>query len=125
MKRIAMIIWLLLVPLFVLTACGSDPLGLGDLGEDALVCKITGKDRQELTVTVMDGDLHYDPDEVLMVKYHGLEGGTELKVGDHISFIYDYLNDVTVKNGYPYINVDTVTVTQWTPLETTIPAETH
>lgn len=83
-----------------------------------VVCQITQKDGQTLTVVVQSPDQYYETDETLIVKYRTITGGNSLDVGDQVTFSYDYLNDVTVQSNLPCITVDTVTKTIWTPSET-------
>ncbi|MCI6729880.1 MAG: hypothetical protein SOY32_02365 [Candidatus Faecousia sp.] len=118
MKRRVFSFLSLLLCLLLLGACG---FSLDSLlpEEKQLICRVTAKDGQALTVQVLSADSHYDEEELLIVRYHAISGGRELSVGDTITFTYDYLNDVTVQNDTPCIAVSSVTKTQWIPPETT------
>lgn len=108
----------------LLTGCGSvlESLGLGKLNEmlnsDPIVCVITAKDGQTLTVEVLAADGHYDQGDTLFVDYAGISGATAISVGDTITFTYDYIHDVTVREDTPYILADAISPTDYTPPET-------
>lgn len=124
---------LFLIAILVISAAGCslslESLGLGKLEEflddSPIVCKITEKDGKVLKVTVLSHDGHYDEDDILYVDYNALPENSALKKGEIITFTYDYINKVTVKNDLPYILVDTIEVTQYTPPATEATGETE
>lgn len=113
MKRVFLFL-LCLMP-FVLSACD---LPLDILEGEAIVCQVTEQGQQTLTVVVQNPDLHYDEGDTLVIQYQHVADGKALSVGSQITFTYDYLNDVTVQNELPYLKVDSISLTQWTPPET-------
>lgn len=106
-----------------LSACGFslDSIDLGPLDDffskDPIVCSVLEKDGQELKLLVLSSDGYYDVEDKLLVSYSTISGGTSVKVGDIVTFSYDYLTDVTVKGDYPYIVVDSIEHTDYTPTE--------
>lgn len=108
----------LITCLLLLTSCGFSLKSVLP-EEKQLICQVTAKEDQALTVQVLSADSHYDEGDLLIIKYRLTSGARELLVGDTITITYDYLNDVTVQNDTPCIGVDTVTKIQWIPPKTT------
>ncbi len=118
MKRI-LVLLMCLMP-FVLCACD---LPVDILEEKAIVCQVTAKEQQELTVVVQSPDSHYDEGDTLVIQYQQVTDKKAVAVGSQITFTYDYLQDVTAKNDLPFLKVESISLTQWTP-PATEPSET-
>ena len=112
-----------LAAMLSLAACSfsMDSISLGPLDDifkkDPIVCSVLEKNGQELTLLVLASDGHYDVDDELLVSYSTISGGSSVKVGDTVTFSYDYLTDVTAKGKFPYIVVDSIEHTDFTPTE--------
>ncbi len=121
MKRV--LVFLLCLMPFVLCACD---LPVDILEEKAIVCQVTAKEQQELTVVVQSPDIHYDEGDALVIRYAHVNDNKTVAVGNQITFTYDYLQDVTTRNDLPYLTVESVSLTQWTPpaTEATMPTQT-
>ena len=105
----------LLLCLTLFSACQFSLPSLDLFQSDPIVCQVIQKDGQTLTVQVLSPDSHYDEEETLLVAYRPILGGNAVSPGDQITFSYLYNQDVTVKGDLPYITVESVTLTQWTP----------
>lgn len=124
---------LLLIAILVMGTAGCnfslESLGLGKVEEffddSPIICKITEKEGKVLKVVVLSHDGHYDKDDTLYVDYNALPENGSLKNGEIITFTYDYINKVTVKNDLPYILVDTIEITQYIPPVTEATEETE
>lgn len=107
----------------LLAGCGLslESVDLGPLNgllkKDPIVCSVLEKEDQQLKLVVLSSDGYYDVDDELLVSYSSISGGTSVNVGDIITFSYDYLTDVTVKGDYPYIVVDSIQHTDFTPTQ--------
>lgn len=110
MKR-TLVLLMCLMP-FVLCACD---LPVDILGEKDIICQVTAKEQQELTVVVQSPDIHYDEGDTLVIRYEHVNDKKTVAVGNQITFAYDYLQDVTTKNDLPYLKVESISLTQWIP----------
>lgn len=72
-------------------------------------------------VRISEGDSHFDgpyinrreeevPGDLIQVTYTSLDGAKAVNVGDTVTFSYRYTRDVSEKNGYPHININTLTI---------------
>lgn len=119
-KRIALLAGLLSFVL-LLTGCkfSLSSLGLGKVedifSDNPIVCTITAIDQSIFTVQVLSADSHYDEEDILLLDCASVRGAAAFRVGDIITFSYDYLNDVTVRNDAPYIVPESVAATEYTP----------
>lgn len=119
MKRSICMISLLLIAAMLLTGCGLKLPRIPYITSDPIVCLVTAKEDHLLTLKVQQEDRHYDEGDTIYLTYQTIANGTAVEVGDQITFEYDYMNKVTVMNKDAYIEVDTVTLTEWEPTETT------
>lgn len=107
--------------LFLLTGCelSLSSLGLGKVEEllnsDPIICIITTVDQGVLTAQVLSGDHHYDPEDTLYLDCTGISGVSAFRVGDTITFSYDYLTAVTVHGDTPYIIPDSISGAEYIP----------
>ncbi len=114
----------LLSLLLLLTGCelSLSSLGLGKVEEllnsDPIVCTVTAVEQGVFTVQVLSADSHYDAEDILFLDCTGISGASVFRVGDTITFSYDYLTAVTVRNDTPYIVPDTIAETEYVPPET-------
>ncbi len=124
MKRSIRLLALVLCVVTLLSGCGFSldsvlPEKLkGLLGGGDIICQVTEKEGQLLTVEVLSPDSHYDEGDILYVQYTSITGGKSISTGDIITFTYDYLEGVTVKNDEPFILADSISPTEYTPPET-------
>ncbi len=124
MKYRIKLIPLILCITTLLSGCSIslESIGLGKLskfiGNDPLICKITEKDGQLLTMEVLSPDSHYDEGDILYVQYSSITGAKGVSVGDTVTFEYDYLEDVTVMEKEPLIKTESITPTEYIPPET-------
>lgn len=121
------VIALLLICVLLLSGCELNLPGplqkfTKFLDDSPIVCVVTAKEGLTLTVEVQSPDSHYDEGDTLTVIYQTIQNGKEIRIGDQITFSYDYMTDVTVRNDDPCIKTEVVTLTQWEP---TVPAETN
>lgn len=74
-----------------------------------------------IRITVTEGDSHYDgpyvnskgnevSGETVQVTYTDLKGAKSVGIGDTVTFTYNYITDVSERNGDPHITVKTLTV---------------
>lgn len=119
-RMIAVILCLMLL----LTGCeiSFESIGLGKLdamfGDDAIICSVTAIEQDLLTVEVLSADNYYDAGDILLVDCSAIGGASGLRVGDTITFTYDYITGVIVRGDSPYILVDSIGATEYVPPET-------
>lgn len=85
------------------------------IGNDPIICRVTAKDGQLLTMEVLSPDSHYDEGDVLYVQYSSITGAKSISVGDTVTFTYDYIEDVTVMEKEPFIKAESITPTEYIP----------
>lgn len=121
MKRFLSILALLMTLTLLLTGCELPipDIDIPFITSDPIVCLVTAKEERTLTVEVQCEDRHYDEGDTLIINYLTIQNGSAVNPGDQITFDYDYMNKVSVRGDYPYIQVESVTITHWDPPETT------
>lgn len=111
----------LLCTALLLTGCelSLSSIGLGKVEElissDPIICTVTAVEQGVLTLEVLSPDSHYDVEDVLLLDCTGISGASAFRVGDTITFTYDYLTAVTVRSDVPYIVPDSVSRAEYTP----------
>lgn len=92
-----------------------------DLYSSELTGTVEYVNGRTIRITVTVGDSHYDgpyvnskgnevAGDTVQVTYTDIKGAKTVSVGDTVSFSYDYVNDVSERNGDPHITVKTIKV---------------
>lgn len=111
----------LLCTALLLTGCelSLSSIGLGKVEElissDPIICTVTAVEQGVLTLEVLSPDSHYDAEDALLLDCTGISGASAFRVGDTITFTYDYLTAVTVRSDIPYIVPDSVSRAEYSP----------
>lgn len=115
-------LFLCMVTLLSGCSISLESIGLGKLsefiGNSPIICRVTGKEGQLLTVEVLSSDSHYDEGDILYVQYSSIVGAKSISIGDIITFTYDYMDDVTVLEKEPLIQADSIVPTEYVPPDT-------
>ena len=125
MRKKAILILLVCVSLLMMAGCSLslDSLGLGSLeekldgllGSNPIICSVTAIDGHILTVEVLSPDGHYDEEDLLYLNCAAIEDISFLRPGNTITFTYDYVTGVTVKNDEPFILVTSLSPATYVP----------
>lgn len=86
---------------------------LGDIGAAGLVVRITKLEDGYVKAKVVEGDSHFDPDELIDLYYDtviGTAGSNKLTVRDQLVISYDYNNDVSMDDTTPVIRVENISL---------------
>lgn len=87
-----------------------------NLGASSLEGTVEFVNGRTCRVVVTTGDSHFDAEgdgwdaDVIQVTYTNLSGSKSVKVGDHVSFDYDYISSVSEYLGSPHITVNVLRV---------------
>lgn len=120
MRKWITLLTALLCLTLLLTGCelSLSSIGLGKVEElissDPIICTVTAVEQGVLTLEVLSPDSHYDAEDVLLLDCTGISGASAFRVGDTITFTYDYLTAVTVRSDMPYIVPDSVSSAEYT-----------
>ena len=123
MRKLCLLLSLLML-LTVFSGCEYDILETDnpptlpklDLGVSTLTGTVDYINGRTCRIQITEGDSHFkaasekrDAD-VIQITYTALEGAKTVKVGDVITFQYNYSKDVSELYGYPHISVSSIKI---------------
>ena len=115
MRKTCQVFLPLLILILTLTGCGLESVAMPklpeiELGKTSLAGTVEYVNGRTCRIRIVEGDGHFDEDDVIQVSYTSLEGSKSVVIGNTVRFEYDYTAQVSELLGYPHISVNQMSV---------------
>lgn len=78
--------------------------------DSTLICSVTSVEGNRCAAVVLEGNNNYEKDDIVYITYNAVAKKLTPRVGDVITFTYNYVTGVSTYNKKPHIQTEEITI---------------